>query len=195
MQKAKAAGTDVYQALLDYRNTPRTATGLSPAEILMNRRTRTATIPANQGPPTKMEKAAKEARTKHQATVKATHDKHAKYLPPLPVGAPVLFTEWRGFREIWSHGHIVKTDGNRSYVVSDDHGTCFRRNRVHIKPDTSRPAGRQEYSDEDDYESDYDEEHTENVAADPDERAAYGHGFVPPARTRSGRAVKPVDRH
>ena len=35
---------DIYKALLDYRNTPRSTTGLSPEEVLMQRKTRTATL-------------------------------------------------------------------------------------------------------------------------------------------------------
>ena len=37
MSKAKRDGNDVYKAIMDYRNTPRQVTGLSPAQILLQR--------------------------------------------------------------------------------------------------------------------------------------------------------------
>ena len=41
MKKAKKVGSDVYLALLDYRNTPTQGLNTSPAQRLMSRRTKT----------------------------------------------------------------------------------------------------------------------------------------------------------
>ena len=45
LTKCKRENVDVYQAFLDYRNTPRVATSMSPTQVLMNRSTRTTTLP------------------------------------------------------------------------------------------------------------------------------------------------------
>ena len=57
LKKAKESNTDVYQALLDHRNTPRMATGLSPAQVLYQHPIRTATLP-HHSPPTAQEQQA-----------------------------------------------------------------------------------------------------------------------------------------
>ena len=58
MKKAREAGTDVYMALPDYRNTPHSATGLAPVSVLLGHNTRTAMLPMPRAPPTQ--------RTRHQ---------------------------------------------------------------------------------------------------------------------------------
>ena len=57
VKKAKESKTDVYQALLDHRNTPRMATTLSPAQVLFQHPTRTTTLP-HYSPPTATEQSA-----------------------------------------------------------------------------------------------------------------------------------------
>ena len=199
MKKAKASGTDVYIALLDYRNTPHSATGLSPAEVMVNRKMRSCTLPQHQ-PARDVDVKAKETKDRHQRMVKATHDRRAKPLPQLHVGDRVWFTEFRGAREKWSRGSVVICNSNgRSYIVEAEAGGLFERNRVHIRPDKTEPQSNEDSDDDDDcfdcvdYKPRDNANNTRNEdLRDHTKRRDAGYGFVPPLTTRSGRVIKPV---
>jgi len=200
MKKAKASGTDVYIALLDYRNTPHSATGLSPAEVMVNRKMRSCTLPQHQ-PARDVDVKAKETKDRHQRMVKATHDRRAKPLPQLHVGDRVWFTEFRGAREKWSRGSVVICNSNgRSYIVEAEAGGLFERNRVHIRPDKTEPQSNEDSDDDDDCFDcvDYKPRDNANNTRNEDlrdhtiKRRDVGYGFVPPLTTRSGRVIKPV---
>ena len=136
MTKAKHSGTDVYMALLDYRNTPHSSTNLSPVEVMLNRKTRTATLPQYQ-PPTTIDHKAATAKSKHQRVVKASHDKHVRELQPLQIGEKVWFTEFAGNKEKWSRGHIKEVHpSSRSYIIeAPSSGTYVRiEKKIHRKP-------------------------------------------------------------
>ena len=137
MKKANEERGDVYKALLDYRNTPRTTTGLSPVQVLMQRKTRTASLP-QQIPASASDRQAQQAKQKRQQQVKTHHDKTAAELKPIGCGTNVWFMEWQGSRETWSKGTVTGAhDKGRSYFITTSSGRKFRRNRVHIRPDTT----------------------------------------------------------
>ena len=185
MKKANEERGDVYKALLDYRNTPRTTTGLSPVQVLMQRKTRTASLP-QQIPASASDRQAKQAKQKRQQQVKTHHDKTAAELKPIGCGTNVWFMEWQGSRETWSKGTVTGAhDKGRSYFITTSSGRKFRRNRVHIRPDTTTT------DDEDDDDTVDDNYHT---TTETRPRSLHGHGFVPPATTRYGRVIKPVTR-
>ena len=55
-------------------------------------------------------------------------------------------------------------DGKRSYFIVDDYGTSFRRNRVHIKPDTTRRDMKEDLLGDEDYDDGNADGHTESVS-------------------------------
>ena len=179
LKKAKESNTDIYQALLDHRNMPRMATGLSPAQVLYQHPIRTATVP-HHSPPTAQEQQACQHKARRQEQIRKSHDKSAKHLPPLEKETKVWFKEWKGEKEIWSKGTISDVDPlERSYIVKTDHGT-FRRNRIYIRPDHT-----------DDINTDNDDEDTSPVKPPgrPQQhqaRAEHGYGYIPPTATRYG---------
>lgn len=191
MKKAILDNTDVYKAILDYRNTPRVSTGLAPAEVMFQRRTRTATIPA-VCPPTAKETEAKKAKQHHKRRIKQHYDKSAHDLTPMRIGSTVWFIEWQGQRKYWSKGRITDVSGTRSYIIRrQSDGATFRRNRIHIKPD--RTSIGSEYDDDD---SEMEEDRIDGTRRNtPPARSQSGYGFVPPQRTMSGRPVKPVVKY
>ena len=141
----------MYIALLDYMNTPHSAAGLSPAEVMVNRKIRNCTLPQHQ-PARDLDIKTKEAKDKHQKRVKATHDKSAKPLPQLHVGDEMWFTEIRGMRKKWSRGSIITCNPNgRSYTVEAEGGGLFMRNRVHIRQDKTKADKPESDSDDDDH--------------------------------------------
>ena len=177
---------------------PHSATGLAPVSVLLGHNTRTATLPIPRAPPTAMEIKASTQGTRHQQQVKAAHDRHAKELPPLKVGDKVWFTEFRGHKERWSQGSIVATQHphGRSYEVKAAAGGTYGRNRVYLRPDTTKPPKHPDDDEDDTYDLEvYESTFTSpGIANSPDitRRAQGGNGFVPPTATRSGRAIKPA---
>ena len=109
MRKVQREKGDVYKALLDHRNTLRSTTGLSPVEILMQRKTRTATLPQRITPTTN-KRTARHNRDRRQHQVKKHHDKTAVPLPPLAVGTRVWFAKWHRNRESWARGQVTEAD-------------------------------------------------------------------------------------
>ena len=89
-------------------------------------------------------------------------------------------------RETWTRGIVTSTHGDgRSYFITTPTGQEFRRNRIHIRPDTTITA---EADDDEDDDDDF------YVANETRPQGQQGYGFVPPATTKSGRTVKPVLR-
>ena len=128
LKKASADGKDPFEGLLKYRNTPFEDIGLSPAQLLMSRRIRTMLpthkrllIPLSVNP----ESVVKVLKCRQDKT-QGYHDKTAKDLPPLESIDRVRVRPGRDKQ--WRQAEGVP----RSYVVRDQQGTVFRRNRRQI---------------------------------------------------------------
>lgn len=185
--------SDPMLALMIYRATPNSTTGVSPAQLLMGRQIRT-TVPTidRHLEPKWPDMAAVRLQDK---TSKENHayyyDRHhgAAKLPELVTGQQVLVRT--GLDKSWSTPATVvePADTPRSSIVMTDSGSIYRRNRRHLQlvPDTppsvveppspqgipvGEPGGEKGINPND-----------HSFAPDP----AYG-------TTKSGRAVKPVNR-
>ena len=52
------------------------------------------------------------------------------------LGTKIWFIEWRANKELWLRGTIKSVDAKgQYYVITDQSGQQFRRNRVHIRRD------------------------------------------------------------
>jgi hypothetical protein len=129
LTKAKKSRQDPYLALLHYRNTPLPGLHASPAQLLMNCRTRT-TLPTSEkllapkivkGIPTKLKQK--------QETQKKYYDRGTKPLQPLKPGDSIRMKK----RGTWLKGVVIKTraDAPQSYIVEVG-GTRYIRNRQHL---------------------------------------------------------------
>lgn len=127
---------DVHIALLNYRNTPHTATGVSPAEALMGRRlkSRIPTLQQNLKPKQLDHESIRLSDKRSKTAYKMNYDRRhgARELPTLQPHQPVLLCSDEGDR--WGKsGRIVTVDKrNRTYLVDTPSGT-LRRNRVHLQ--------------------------------------------------------------
>ena len=134
-------GTNVYEALLNLRNTPRPGIGLSPVQLMMSKRTKTILQVATSllKPNTVPDTTA--LRRQRQVKQTATHDRKARDLPSLPEGATVRFRPIQIGRKQWVRGTVVNRAADRSYDVQIARGT-MRRTRVELGPappsDTTR---------------------------------------------------------
>jgi transposase InsO family protein len=108
--------TDQYEALLEQRNTPRQDTGLSPAEMLFGRSTRTL-LPNLKLMFQHIRSDIKRKRRKRRETVKRSYDKRARDLSKLESGQSVFFKKKPN--DEWQPGKIVDEDRKyRRYIVS-----------------------------------------------------------------------------
>ena len=128
IKKAHKEGKNPYLALLKYRNTPVQEGIGSPAQLLMGRRTRT-TIPTCQAllqPQLPDLQKVKKILEERQKKEKQVFDKHAKPLPELKGGDTVRFKPKH--HQEWKKAVVLP----RSYVVLDEQGKMYRRNRRHL---------------------------------------------------------------
>jgi transposase InsO family protein len=123
-------------ALLAYRTTPHSATGVSPAEALMARqlRTRMPVLPVNLLPEMPDHSAIKEADKAAKAEYKRLYDRRhgVRSLPPLSPGQTVRVKN--DAQKAWDKtGTVVIADPEkRTYVVNTPQGE-IRRNRKHLQ--------------------------------------------------------------
>jgi len=133
MSKCLQDGTDVYEALLEHGNTTQQDIGLSPAQLMFGRLTRTR-LPAVTNRPVNKKKSAmaQKRRTRRQQTVRQSYNRRARDLVPLQTGQPVYQQHLEGQR--WRKGTVQSQKNERSYIIEGDTGGVYQRNRVHIRP-------------------------------------------------------------
>ena len=139
IKRAKESKTDVYLAILDHRNTPKQSTRHSPAQSLMNIRTKTL-LPTTASllvpKLTYGQHASLQASKRRQAWY---HDCHVRDLQPLREGDVVrMMTFQKHGRHVWKQGVVSKRLDERSYQVETATNT-YRRNRVHLRRSTEQP--------------------------------------------------------
>lgn len=188
---------DPHLALMSYRATPITATGLSPAELMINRQIRTTVpiLPAQLQPsPIDQEKVRiRDQQTKDAYRYFYNRRHSARPLPALQPGQCVnvkLDGEkgWKTPTQV-----IAKAPEPRSYYVQTEQGTVARRNRRHIQevPESSPKVTAKETSD-------ISHDSSCDTGPSPILPSAHGTGAPTrplspsstPKRTLAGRAVK-----
>lgn len=136
LRKAEEEGKDIYTVLLDHRIQP--ANDLpSPAELLMGRRLRSY-LPSHpkQLKPKFPIKLARDSLKKRQDAQKKYANRSAIKLAELPLKAKVWFRHDN--KSPWKQGIIIqKGPEPRSYLIKMEDGKVYRRNRFHIRPDTT----------------------------------------------------------
>ena len=91
LKKANANNKDPFEGLLKYRNTPFSDLGVSPAQLLMSRRTRTM-LPTHRRllvPQAVEPKQVAKTLQQRQNTTKENYDKQSRDLPTLKAGYKV----------------------------------------------------------------------------------------------------------
>ncbi|XP_053403100.1 uncharacterized protein K02A2.6-like [Mercenaria mercenaria] len=132
MKKAKHSHTDPMLALLNFRNTPQQATSYSPAQQLMNRKTRTL-LPerSNQFQPS-IPSNVKAKLQKSKDRQAYYYNRTAKPLDCLRAGDTVRIQP-NERNKTWEKGTVVEKPQTRSYNVLRENGTVVNRNRKHLR--------------------------------------------------------------
>jgi transposase InsO family protein len=192
LKKCKQDNTDPHVALLNFRNSPK-ENSPSPANLLFNRNlNERCPVSANYLKP-KIYTRNSMLDKKMQEKVKYHYNKTAKPLNELEVGQDILFKK-KISDECWKKGIIVDKDKSpRSYIVEDECGHQYRRNRQHLC------ISRQQLLNSVDYSNDVDEfgecESFYDAEQDDIQNSSSSHTIETPHNslytTRSGRTVKP----
>ena len=139
LKKAELARTDVYLSLLDHRNTPTEQTGLSPAQRLFCRRTRTLLPMSTKLLQPETQPAIKDKLLLSQDKQASYYNKVSRPLPAIQPGDVVRF-KLPG-KDTWTKALCKRQIAPRSYTV-ECNGKTYRRNRKHLRhtPETLEPA-------------------------------------------------------
>jgi hypothetical protein len=129
IKKTTKEESDLYLAILDWRNTPDEA-GYSPAQKLMSRRTRTLLPITEILLKPKVVTGVTENIKSRKQKAKKTYDKSAKDLPELSIGELVRVQPHHNDpKQEWEIAECKAKVGPRSYIVETEDGRLYRRNR------------------------------------------------------------------
>ena len=132
LKKSKAARSDIYLALLEWRNTPSEGLQSSPAQRMFGRRTRTLIPTTSELLKPKIVEDVPGKLFKRKQLQAKYYNISAKELPPLNNGEVVRVkpTDRSGR---WYKARVEKQVDVRSYDVRNEDGRVFRRNRKHLR--------------------------------------------------------------
>ena len=120
---------DPQLALLEYRNTITVGMTTNPIHRLLHRSTRSIIPQLDCGrtddKSNRTEKESKLRRTQYD------YNKHARDLPPIKEGSPILLRDFTSHKQKWKDAHMLKQLSDRSYSVVSQ-GQALRRNRKHL---------------------------------------------------------------
>ena len=184
MIKAVQNKTDPYLALLELRNTPRQDSGVSPASLVFGHDTRSL-IPSLRNKPRYTREEIQNRTLQRKRTVKKHYDKTSHSRPQVKINDPVFFR--RRVTSPWEQGQIKDKVSERSFIINTPDGAEYRRNSIHIRPDSSARV----ISEQDPQNSGYNEIHRDPGSEEvtiPDQSATTG---TPTARSRPIRNKRP----
>ena len=142
LRKASDAKTDPYLAFLDYRNTPTQGMESSPAQRLLNRRTRTLLPTTKQLLQPRVVFPDREVKDLKRRQDQQTryYNRRAKDLPPLEEGDTIRMKPFQLGKKTWKKATVCERLDERSYIVETPDGDTYRRNRCHLKKSHEKPA-------------------------------------------------------
>ena len=127
--KAKEEGQDLCKCLMKYGNTPLSSHLQSLMQILSSRTTR-STLPLSN--------AAKKQMGLHSEELRVTQKKQHLPTHDLCLDQTVMYQEPTNKK--WQPAKITKLyDEPRSYIISTEDGTQYRKTQKHLKPYRLRP--------------------------------------------------------
>ena len=122
--KAKEEGQVLHKCLMTYRNTPLSSHLQSLMQILSNRATR-STLPLSNAAKQQMGLHSEHLRVNQKNQHLPTHD--------LCLDQTVMYQDARSRK--WYPAKITKLcDEPRSYIISTENGTQYRKTQKHLKP-------------------------------------------------------------
>lgn len=136
LRKCSEQNEELPVMLLEYRNTPLSGVGLTPAQLLMSRRTRTKLPMTQKLLHPQLHKDVTGSLTERQLKHKKQHDRQVKEKRAFHSQDRVLL--WKDGQ--WTPAEVVKPAGTpRSYWVRDENNGILRRNSIHLRKSNLHP--------------------------------------------------------
>jgi hypothetical protein len=134
LRKCNESRDDIHLSLLEYRNTPLSGIGASPAQLLMSRRLRTK-LPINSNLLKPLiQKDVQNKLKSNQLKIKQYYDRGAVIRQDFKPGDNVVIKNKR----VWEPGVVVAKDRTpRSYTVKSHEDRLLRRNSFHLRRSSS----------------------------------------------------------
>lgn len=137
-KKSKAAGTDLYLALLAWRNTPSEGQESSPSQRMFGRHTRTLLPMTSELLKPKIVENVRGKLLKRKQLQAKHYNISAKELPHLSKGE-IVHVKPTDRSGRWFKACVEQQVDVRSYEVRTEDGKIFRRNRRHLR-NSKEPA-------------------------------------------------------
>ena len=119
-----------YAALLELRNTPRQDTGISPAEFMFGKNTRSL-LPSTGTKHNPSKKQVMMKRAKRRLAIRSNYNKGARDLTP---SQPVYYQYKEGRRPGWRRDTVRTEHSERSYIIEGE--MVYIGETVHLRPTT-----------------------------------------------------------
>ncbi|CAH2108833.1 unnamed protein product [Euphydryas editha] len=191
LRKCKTDMSDMYLALLLYRNTPKLSQ-YSPAELSMSRKLRTIipTVKYNLKPRLCDVKKVQERNERQKSYSKFYYNKHTKILKPLAIGEKVFFKH-KPEDKNWLPGVISQVGpAPRSYVIDSEKGK-LRRNRQFILKQSGHTPNSEQHTTQS-YQHTTQSQPVSKIRNTVSDPQIHQHSK---AQSRYGRVYKPVNRY
>ena len=133
MKKAHKSNSDVYLAMLDFRNTPTQGMTSSPAQRLFARRTKTLLPTCQALLEPKVQLNVDEEHDHNQTRMAKYYNANAKDLPRLEKDDSVRIQPTRLGTKEWEKAVVVNKPNIRSYNVLTERNQLIRRNRRQLR--------------------------------------------------------------
>ena len=185
MKRALLAHEDAYLSLLDLRNTPTQVKTTSPAERMLNGRTKTLLPTSQKLLQPKLNHSVPQEKGMIKDRQLQYYNAKAKDLPLLSTGRAVMIEPDRK-GQLWRKATVVGQSNHRprSYEVETDTRRILSRNRRHIKLTPLSTPGYEEY------EQGPSAVEGEKEPTESTKELVSPEGKDSPYQTRSGRASK-----
>ncbi|XP_062588755.1 uncharacterized protein K02A2.6-like [Saccostrea cucullata] len=132
MRKCVLDKKDPFLALLDWRNTPSETIGLSTAERLFGRRTRTRLTLSSKQLKTHNSSGISRKLYKRKGKEASYYNRGSKEMQKLHAGDTVRIRPF-GREKSWTKAQVRDQVDIRSYEVRTEDGRVYRRNRKHLR--------------------------------------------------------------
>ena len=197
MKRSLSSREDPYLALLCHRNTPQEGIDATPAQRLMGRRTKTLipTVPSLLEPRSADTEKTVIQREKKQAKMSAPYESR-RVLPPLHPNDTVRMQPIDGTKH-WKEATVVENwpNNSRSYVVRDENGKEYRRDRQFLREKSSHQSSPSSLPTHEAPCPSPPPEGASNTNKEPISEAPPYESDRPTNTTRYGRTVRPPKRY
>lgn len=134
IKKTERENSDIWLAILEWRNTPTVGINTSPVQRIMSRRTRSLIPMSKKLLFPQVQHEVPKQLTNKKMQYKLHYDKRSRPLHDLEIGQGVVVKSNHGDKtKVWNQATVKERPTPRSYIIQTPTGN-YRRNREWLKP-------------------------------------------------------------